>query len=39
VIDFFAAATDLGEVWGEAMARPIAAVNVRGVLAYLDQKD
>jgi glyoxylase-like metal-dependent hydrolase (beta-lactamase superfamily II) len=37
VIEYFRSRTDLDAVWGEAMARPVMAVNVRGVLAYLDR--
>lgn len=37
VIEHFAEATEMGEVWGERKARAEAAMNVRGVLAYLDR--
>ncbi|MFC4987835.1 MBL fold metallo-hydrolase [Saliphagus infecundisoli] len=37
VIDHFAEATEMGEVWGERKARAEAAMNVRGVLASLDR--
>jgi glyoxylase-like metal-dependent hydrolase (beta-lactamase superfamily II) len=39
VIEYFVAETEMGEIWGEAMAQPVMAVNVRGVLDYLDARD
>lgn len=39
VVEHFVETTEMGDVWGEAMARPVAAVDVRGVLHYLDERD
>ncbi|PSQ18901.1 MBL fold metallo-hydrolase [Halobacteriales archaeon QS_8_69_26] len=39
VIDRFVETQDIGEVWGERKARGETAMNVRGVLAYLDHAD
>lgn len=39
VIEYFVDETEMGEVWGDAMAQPVMAVNVRGVLDYLDSRD
>ncbi|HET7324841.1 MAG TPA: MBL fold metallo-hydrolase [Halococcus sp.] len=39
VIEYFVNETEMGEVWDEAMANPVAAVDVRGVLHYLDQRE
>lgn len=39
VVEYFVNETEMGDVWGEAMAKPVAAVDVRGVLHYLDQRD
>ena len=39
VIEYFVAETEMGKIWGEAMAQPVMAVNVRGVLDYLDTRD
>ncbi|WP_135534794.1 MBL fold metallo-hydrolase [Halostella pelagica] len=37
VIDHFVENTDMGHVWGERKARGETAMNVRGVLTYLDR--
>lgn len=37
VVEYFVDETAMGELWNEAMARPVAAVDVRGVLRYLDR--
>jgi len=39
VIDRFVAESDLDEVWGAEKTDPEAAMNVRGVLRYLDQRE
>ncbi len=39
VVEQFAASTDLGEVWNERKASAEAAMNARGVLGYLDDRD
>ena len=39
VADHFAAAADLGDVWGERKTREEARLNVRGVLGYLDERE
>jgi glyoxylase-like metal-dependent hydrolase (beta-lactamase superfamily II) len=36
VVDRFVEGTEMGEVWNERLARGVAAVDVRGVLHYLD---
>ncbi len=38
VIEHFAEASEMGNVWGERKARAEAELNVRGVLDYLDQE-
>ena len=38
VVEYFAERTDLDEVWGERKARGEVAMNVRGVLRYLDTR-
>ncbi|MFC6838180.1 MBL fold metallo-hydrolase [Halomarina ordinaria] len=38
VVDHFVGTTPCVDAWGEAMARPVAAVDVRGVLDYLDER-
>jgi glyoxylase-like metal-dependent hydrolase (beta-lactamase superfamily II) len=39
VIEHFVEETEMDEVWGERKARAEARLNVRGVLAYLDQRE
>lgn len=39
VIEYFAEATEMADVWGERKATEEAAMNVRGVLAYLDRRE
>ncbi|AGB36101.1 MBL fold metallo-hydrolase [Natronococcus occultus] len=39
VVDHFASRSDLGDAWGEHKAGAEAAMNVRGVLGYLDHRD
>jgi len=38
VVERFAAATEMGEIWGDRKARGETAMNVRGVLGYLDER-
>lgn len=39
VIEHFVNETEMADIWGKAMAKPVAAVDVRGVLHYLDQRE
>ncbi|WP_254765971.1 MBL fold metallo-hydrolase [Salinilacihabitans rarus] len=39
VIEHFASETEMSDVWGERKARAEAAMNVRGVLGYLDWRE
>ncbi|PSP98251.1 MBL fold metallo-hydrolase [Halobacteriales archaeon QS_1_68_44] len=39
VVEHFVEATDIGEVWGDAKADGEVAMNVRGVLQYLDERE
>ncbi|RQG96432.1 MBL fold metallo-hydrolase [Natrarchaeobius chitinivorans] len=39
VVEHFASSTDLGDVWNERKARAEAAMNVKGVLGYLDHRE
>ena len=39
VVEHFVASSDVGEVWGEAKAESEVAMNVRGVLHYLDERE
>lgn len=39
VIEQFVETTPTVDAWGEGMARPVASVDVRGVLAYLDDRE
>lgn len=39
VVEHFAEATDLNDVWGERKAKGEATMNTRGVLAYLDRRE
>ncbi|MCU4741024.1 MBL fold metallo-hydrolase [Natronoglomus mannanivorans] len=39
VIEHFADATEMADVWGERKATAETAMNVRGVLAYLDRRE
>ena len=38
-VDHFIGATEMGEVWGDAMAGPVAAVDARGILRYLQERE
>lgn len=38
VVEHFVETTEMGEIWGDAMARPVAAVDARGVLHYLTER-
>ena len=39
VVEYFANRADMAEVWGERKAQAETAMNVRGVLGYLDYRD
>jgi glyoxylase-like metal-dependent hydrolase (beta-lactamase superfamily II) len=39
VVEHFVEAADIGEVWGDAKADGEVAINVRGVLRYLDERE
>ena len=39
VVEHFVETTDIGEVWSDAKADGEVAMNVRGVLRYLDERD
>jgi hypothetical protein len=39
VVEHFVAESDVGELWGERKADGEVAMNVRGVLRYLDERE